>query len=115
MTDVVDSDELLRRIQRARARAAQEERALRAGRATGDAGPGPDRDAEVRRLAYEGVLGVLDEILTPGRRAGRECAPGRSAPRAPGPAPDWSRCLRSPGRHDRRSRPGTGSGGPAGV
>ncbi|MBM7091894.1 hypothetical protein ABZ606_19920 [Streptomyces sp. NPDC012461] len=72
MTDVVDSDELLRRIQRARARAAQEERALRAGRATGDAGSGPDRDAEVRRLAYEVVLGVLDEILTPGRRAGRE-------------------------------------------
>lgn len=72
MTDVVDSDELLRRIQRARARAAQEERALRAGRAPGDAGAGPDRDAEVRRLAYEVVLGVLDEILTPGRRAGRE-------------------------------------------
>lgn len=72
MTDVVDSDELLRRIQRARACAAQEERTWRARRdelrrADGD-DPGAVRDAEVRGVAYGVVLRVLDEILTPGRR-----------------------------------------------
>ncbi|MEV6091763.1 hypothetical protein AB0900_26570 [Streptomyces cellulosae] len=73
MTDVVDSDELLRRIQRARACAAQEERAWRArgerlGR--GDAGDaGEARDAEIRTVAYGVVLRVLDEILTPGQHA----------------------------------------------
>ncbi|MET7654048.1 MULTISPECIES: hypothetical protein [unclassified Streptomyces] len=79
MTDVVDSGELLRRIQRARA-CAQEElltwRARSADAARTDAddtgtgpGPGPDdaQDARVRGLAYEAVLRVLDEILTPGR------------------------------------------------
>ncbi|MER7488028.1 hypothetical protein ABTY20_19390 [Streptomyces sp. NPDC126497] len=71
MADVVDSGELLRRIQRARACAAQEERAWRArgdelGRAdTGD--PSAARDAEAHRVAYGVVLRVLDEILTPGR------------------------------------------------
>lgn len=71
MTDVVDSDELLRRIQRARACAAQEERAWRArgnelGREnSGDAGAA--RDADMRRVAYGVVLRVLDEILTPGK------------------------------------------------
>ncbi|MFB9349891.1 hypothetical protein ACFFUA_20955 [Streptomyces heliomycini] len=76
MTDVVDSDELMRRIQRARACAAQEERAWRArgeelGRAgTGD--PGAARDAEVRGVAYGVVLRVLDEILTPGRHAAED-------------------------------------------
>ncbi|MEZ3181708.1 hypothetical protein KYY02_24400 [Streptomyces pimonensis] len=73
MTDVVDSDELLRRIRRARACAAQEEQTWRARgdelrRAdTGD--PGTARDAEVRGVAYGVVLRVLDEILTPGRHA----------------------------------------------
>ncbi|MGA4983827.1 hypothetical protein [Streptomyces sp. GESEQ-13] len=73
MTDVVDSDELLRRIQRARACAAQEERAWRArgerlGR--GDAGDAAEaRDAEIRTVAYGVVLRVLDEILTPGKHA----------------------------------------------
>jgi hypothetical protein len=67
MTDVVDSDELLRRIQRARACARQEEDAWRA-RGDGLRATDPDaaHDAAVRTLAYEAVLRVLDEILTPG-------------------------------------------------
>ncbi len=71
MTDVVDSDELLRRIQRARACAAQEERAWRArGERLGREDPedaAEARDAEVRTVAYGVVLRVLDEILTPGK------------------------------------------------
>lgn len=73
MTDVVDSDELLRRIQRARACAAQEERSWRARgeRLNGEdpRDPGAARDAEVRTVAYGVVLRVLDEILTPGKHA----------------------------------------------
>ncbi|KUO15038.1 hypothetical protein [Streptomyces dysideae] len=68
MTDVVDSDELLRRIQRARACALREERTWRAR--SDDLRPAdPDgaRDAAVRTMAYEAVLTVLDEILTPGK------------------------------------------------
>ena len=57
MTDVVDSDELLRRIQRARAFAAQE---AQTWSQQGDA---------VREVAYEVVLRVLDEIVAPGRHA----------------------------------------------
>ncbi|MFF8032768.1 MULTISPECIES: hypothetical protein [unclassified Streptomyces] len=76
MTDVVDSGELLRRIQRARAWAAQEERAWRdPGAEPGPADPGgrgTEREAEVRRVAYEVVLRVLDEILTPGRHAAED-------------------------------------------
>ncbi|WP_149550287.1 hypothetical protein [Streptomyces marokkonensis] len=75
MTDVVDSDELLRRIQRARAWAAQEERTWRArGDELGreDAGdPGAARDAAVRGVAYGAVVRVLEEILTPGRHAAK--------------------------------------------
>lgn len=71
MTDVVDSDELLRRIQRARACAAQEERTWRArGDELGrdDSGdPAAAREADVRKVAYGVVLRVLDEILTPGK------------------------------------------------
>lgn len=68
MTDVVDSDELLRRIQRARACAEEEERAWRTRRDNlRQADPDGARDAGVRSLAYESVLRVLDEILTPGR------------------------------------------------
>lgn len=67
---VVDSDELVRRMQRARACAAQEEQAWRA-RSQGLRPTDPDRarEAAVRSLAYEAVLRVLDEILTPGRHA----------------------------------------------
>ncbi|GAA0919064.1 3-deoxy-D-manno-octulosonic acid transferase [Streptomyces thermoalcalitolerans] len=68
MTDVVDSDELLRRIQRARACAVGEVRRWRDRRDTlGPADPDAAREAAVRVMAYEAVLRVLDEILTPGR------------------------------------------------
>jgi hypothetical protein len=64
MTDVVDSDELLRRMQRARACA---EREAREWRERSESGQGA-ADAAVRTLAYEVVVRVLDEILTPGAR-----------------------------------------------
>lgn len=74
MTDVVDSDELLRRIRRARACAQEELRSWRArtadlAQADTDGRGGTDgaQDARMRGLAYEAVLRVLDEILTPGR------------------------------------------------
>ncbi|MEU7059487.1 3-deoxy-D-manno-octulosonic acid transferase [Streptomyces sp. NPDC046197] len=68
MTDVVDSDELLRRIQRARACAVQQERTWRGRRDTLDGGdPDGAREAAFRVVAYETVLRVLDEILTPGK------------------------------------------------
>ncbi|MGW0613130.1 hypothetical protein [Streptomyces sp. NPDC002788] len=70
MTDVVDSDELLRRIQRARACALEEERAWRTKSEELDAtDPQGARDATVRRMSYEAVLRVLDEIVAPGRHA----------------------------------------------
>ncbi|MBN0043843.1 hypothetical protein JS756_06920 [Streptomyces actuosus] len=67
MTDVVDADELMRRMQRARARAEQE---ARAGGGRGSGGLGED-EAAVRAVAYEVVVRVLDEILTPGARDAR--------------------------------------------
>lgn len=77
MTDVVDSDELLRRMQRAKACAREEERAWRERRdALREEDPTGARDAAVRATAYEVVLRVLDEILTPGaRRDGKPGAP----------------------------------------
>ncbi|MFD0313019.1 3-deoxy-D-manno-octulosonic acid transferase [Streptomyces flavalbus] len=70
MTDVVDSDELLRRLQRARACARDEERSWRERRDTlGSTDPGEAQQAAVRVLAYEAVVRVLDEILTPGKHA----------------------------------------------
>ncbi|MHC3470051.1 hypothetical protein ACYF6T_15190 [Streptomyces sp. 7R007] len=70
MSDVVDSDELLRRLQRARACAEQEHRAWRTRTGELRAGdPQTAHEAEVRTLAYEAVLRVLDEIITPGRHA----------------------------------------------
>ncbi|MFK0117742.1 hypothetical protein [Streptomyces sp. NPDC090994] len=72
MTDVVDSDELLRRMHRARACAAQEEQAWRTRRdELRPTDPEGAREAEVRSVAYEAVLRVLDEVLTPGRRTER--------------------------------------------
>ena len=72
MTDVVASDELMRRIQRARACAVQEERAWRGRRdALGQDDPDQAREAAVRVMAYETVLTVLDEILTPGKHNAR--------------------------------------------
>jgi hypothetical protein len=68
MTDVVDSDELLRRIQRARAFAAEEARTWSArGAALRPDNPAGSHEAAVRGLAYEAVLRVLDEIVAPGR------------------------------------------------
>ncbi|KOV53973.1 hypothetical protein ADL00_33045 [Streptomyces sp. AS58] len=70
MTDVVDSDELLRRIRRGRAFAEQQRGAWRSrGAALAAEDPDAARDAAARGLAYEVVLKVLDEILTPGRHA----------------------------------------------
>ncbi|KRD09433.1 MULTISPECIES: hypothetical protein [unclassified Streptomyces] len=70
MMDVVDSDELLRRIQRARTCAQEEVRAWRARDADlTDADADAARDARTRGIAYEAVLRVLDEIVTPGRSA----------------------------------------------
>jgi hypothetical protein len=71
MTDVVDSDELLRRMHRARACAMEQERTWRARREelrTTD--PEASQEAAVRTVAYEAVLRVLDEVLTPGRHTG---------------------------------------------
>ncbi|MFJ9738247.1 hypothetical protein [Streptomyces sp. NPDC101166] len=71
MTDVVDSDELLRRIQRARACAREELKDLRTrSEDLGRTDPDAARDAYVRGLAYEAVVDVLDEIVTPGRHPG---------------------------------------------
>lgn len=68
MTEVVDSDELLRRMQRARRCAEQEEHRWRARRdRLGPTDPDAAREAAVRALSYETVLRVLDEILTPGK------------------------------------------------
>ncbi|MFE2382376.1 hypothetical protein [Streptomyces misionensis] len=67
MTDVVDADELLRRIQRGRDRAAEGAR-LWADRAQALTAGDPDgaRDAAAWARAYEAVLRVLDEIVRPG-------------------------------------------------
>lgn len=72
MTDVVDSDELMRRMQRARTCALDEERAWRTrSDALRPTDPEGARDAAVRTLAFGAVLRVLDEILTPGKQPGR--------------------------------------------
>ncbi|WP_262060510.1 hypothetical protein [Streptomyces sp. STR69] len=59
MSDVVDSDELLRRIQQARAFAAQQARTW------------SEQGDPVREVAYEAVLRVLDEIVAPGPQAAK--------------------------------------------
>ncbi|WP_330341775.1 hypothetical protein [Streptomyces sp. NBC_00557] len=67
MTDVVDADELLRRIQRGRDHAAEEEKAWRE-RAQSLTATDPDaaREAAVRAWAFEAVGRVLTEITRPG-------------------------------------------------
>jgi len=78
MSDVVDSDELVRRIQRGRAWALREERAWRErSEALPPAEPDGARDAAVRALASGAVIGLLDEILPPGRHR-KEDSPPRS-------------------------------------
>ncbi|WP_221350711.1 hypothetical protein [Streptomyces beigongshangae] len=67
MADVVDSDELLRRIQRARSWAGREERAWKArSEELRNGDPDGARDAESRGHTYEAVRKALDEIVTPG-------------------------------------------------
>ncbi|MFE0492676.1 hypothetical protein [Streptomyces griseoaurantiacus] len=56
MNDVVDSDELLRRIQRARGWAEEQEREWRER----------GEEGAVRALVYETVGRVLEEIISPG-------------------------------------------------
>ncbi|MFJ7151316.1 hypothetical protein ACIQVT_24510 [Streptomyces sp. NPDC100445] len=70
MTDVVDADELLRRIRRGRDCAGEEERAWRE-RAQGLTATDPEgaREAAVRAETYAAVLRVLDEIVNPGAAA----------------------------------------------
>ncbi|MEV0224686.1 hypothetical protein [Streptomyces sp. NPDC050704] len=67
MTDVVDSDEILRRIQRARSWTHREEEAwkARSGELRAD-DPRSSHDAELRGHTYEAIRKVLDEIVTPG-------------------------------------------------
>ncbi|AKJ15105.1 hypothetical protein ABB07_35115 [Streptomyces incarnatus] len=67
MTDVVDADELLRRIQRGRHHAAEAERAWRE-RARSLTATDPDgaREAAARAWAFEAVARVLGEIIRPG-------------------------------------------------
>ncbi|MEU2717727.1 hypothetical protein [Streptomyces sp. NPDC007205] len=68
MTDVVDADELLRRIRRGRERAAEEERAWRERAQTLTAtDPDGAREAAARARAFEAVLRVMEEIVSPGR------------------------------------------------
>ncbi|MEW2447238.1 hypothetical protein AB0896_06730 [Streptomyces parvulus] len=68
MTDVVDSDELLRRMHRARICAQEEARTWQDRSAElRPTDPEAAREAAVRAVAYEAVLRVLDEVLTPGR------------------------------------------------
>ncbi|MFJ3718315.1 hypothetical protein [Streptomyces sp. NPDC090057] len=67
MTDVVDADELLRRIRRGKDWAADQERVWQE-RAQGLTATDPEgaREASVRAGAYEAVLRVLEEIVDPG-------------------------------------------------
>ncbi|KMS85146.1 MULTISPECIES: hypothetical protein [Streptomyces] len=67
MTDVVDADELLRRIRRGQERAAEEERAWRErARSLTATDPEGAREAADRARAFEAVLRVLEEIVRPG-------------------------------------------------
>lgn len=81
MSDVVDSDELLRRIQRARNWAEQEERhwKARSGTPARDGTDSAAPGAEALSFAYEAVRKVLDEIVRPGTHdeEGRTAPPSR--------------------------------------
>ncbi|MFH0241012.1 hypothetical protein ACGRHY_00900 [Streptomyces sp. HK10] len=71
MTDVVDADELLRRIRVARDWAADRE----AGAGGGLPGPGESADptaAGIDRVVFSVVREVLDEIINPGTHSRRE-------------------------------------------
>ncbi len=67
MTDVVDADELLRRVRRARDWAGQQEERWRARTDTVEGGDPRDAPAaEIFAAAYEAVRKVLDEVIDPG-------------------------------------------------
>ncbi|MFJ4580045.1 hypothetical protein [Streptomyces echinatus] len=67
MTDVMDADELLRRIRRGREHAAAQERACRErARSLAATDPEGAREAADRAVAFEAVLRVLEEIVRPG-------------------------------------------------
>ncbi|WP_367038948.1 hypothetical protein [Streptomyces sp. Je 1-332] len=67
MTDTVDADELLRRIQRARTWAQQEERHWKAESESPEKeDPNEALKAEIFASAYEAVRKVLDEVIEPG-------------------------------------------------
>ncbi|MGW7066131.1 hypothetical protein ACWGII_01255 [Streptomyces sp. NPDC054855] len=71
MTEAVDSDELLRRIQRARAWAQQEEQHWKTQSDTAEAkDPDEASAARISATAYEAVRKVLDEIIEPGSHDG---------------------------------------------
>ncbi|MGW0163653.1 hypothetical protein ACWDWT_00460 [Streptomyces sp. NPDC003343] len=67
MSDVVDADELLRRIQRARGWALQEEQHWKSqSDDLKDEDPNGALSAEIFASAYEAVRKVLDEVVQPG-------------------------------------------------
>ncbi|SDJ39779.1 hypothetical protein [Streptomyces indicus] len=67
MTDIVDSDELLRRILRARDWAARQEQSWREhGKDLQRADPDDELTAQVYGCAFQAVRNVLDEIIEPG-------------------------------------------------
>ncbi|MER8033085.1 hypothetical protein ABTZ78_29435 [Streptomyces bauhiniae] len=67
MSDVVDADELLRRIRRGRDLAAEEERVwLERAQSLTATDPDRAREATERALTYQVVAGVLTEIVAPG-------------------------------------------------
>ncbi|MGW0905251.1 hypothetical protein [Streptomyces sp. NPDC002853] len=71
MTDAVDSDELLRRIQRARAWAQQEEQHWKTQSAKANADdPNEALTARISATAYEAVRKALDEVIEPGSNDG---------------------------------------------
>ncbi|MET7613151.1 hypothetical protein [Streptomyces seoulensis] len=69
MSEVVDADELLRRIRRGRDLAAEEERVwLERAQSLTATDPDRAREATERALTYQVVAGVLTEIVAPGSR-----------------------------------------------
>ncbi|GGX89358.1 hypothetical protein GCM10010358_49120 [Streptomyces minutiscleroticus] len=67
----MDSDEILRRIQRARSWAEREEGVWKERtERPDDSDPAASREADMRRYAYEAVRKVLDEIVRPGAHDG---------------------------------------------
>ncbi|MFF0383149.1 hypothetical protein [Streptomyces sp. NPDC004286] len=82
MSDVVDADELLRRIRRGRDLAAEEERAwLERAQSLTATDPDRAREATERALTYQVVAGVLAEIVSPGSHTAEASAAGAAGVR----------------------------------